>query len=234
MSNYPFEANQDIDNQRSGIYAIVNIKNGKFYIGSAVQLKRRKTNHLWHLKNDSHQNEYLQRSWNKYGDSYFVFKVVEYCDIDALIIREQFYINEFVNTNILYNICNVAGSPLGRICTDETKKKISIANSNPSEETRAKRSFALKGNKNCLGKRIPAEVRLKMSLASKGKPKSEEHTATQYTPVIMIDKETDEEIREFVSLKSACNFVGAKSNGNISEVLNGNRQTAYGYKWKRK
>ncbi|MFZ9650084.1 MAG: GIY-YIG nuclease family protein, partial [Fluviibacter sp.] len=32
------------------IYKIINVRNNKFYIGSAVDFKRRKAKHLWRLR----------------------------------------------------------------------------------------------------------------------------------------------------------------------------------------
>ena len=58
----------------SGIYKITNKVNGKFYIGSSVDLKDRWRRHRSHLKNGSHVNTHLQRSYNKYGKEAFIFE----------------------------------------------------------------------------------------------------------------------------------------------------------------
>lgn len=54
-------------NKISGIYKILNIKNGKFYIGSSNNIKVRWSQHKTLLKNNKHENKYLQNAWNKYG-----------------------------------------------------------------------------------------------------------------------------------------------------------------------
>ena len=51
-----------------GIYKIINVVNNKFYVGSAVDLKRRKTRHFSELRTGKHNNRYLQSSWDKYGE----------------------------------------------------------------------------------------------------------------------------------------------------------------------
>ena len=61
----------------SGIYAIVNKVNGKRYVGSAVNFKKRAIIHKYHLKKGTHHCEHLQRAWNKYGPESFAFVILE-------------------------------------------------------------------------------------------------------------------------------------------------------------
>lgn len=109
-----------------GIYIIKNIKNNKVYVGSTVNIKRRKRNHFWDLKNNKHDNDYLQKSYNKYGKENFIFEVIEYVeDKSKLLEREQFWIDKLnvCDRSIGYNICKIAGNTLGQIFSDEAKKK---------------------------------------------------------------------------------------------------------------
>jgi len=114
---------------KSGIYKIINLVNGKLYIGSAVDLKRRKREHWKEFRGKRHWNIYLQRSWNKYKEENFKFEVVEYVeDKNKLIEREQYWIDiYFDNKKKCYNISPTANSCQGIIRSDETKLKISIA-----------------------------------------------------------------------------------------------------------
>lgn len=61
----------------SGIYKIVNTKNGKMYIGSSKNIKRRWGIHKSSLKNNRHHSVHLQRAWNKYGKESFVYEVIK-------------------------------------------------------------------------------------------------------------------------------------------------------------
>ena len=54
----------------------------------------------------------------------------------------------------------------------------------------------------------------------------------QKTPVVMIDKETDEMVERFDSINDAFRWLGVVANGSISNVCNGKNKTAYGYKWR--
>lgn len=60
----------------SGIYKIVNTKNGKFYVGSSKNIIRRFGIHRSALRNKRHHSPYLQRSWNKHGEKTFKFEIL--------------------------------------------------------------------------------------------------------------------------------------------------------------
>jgi group I intron endonuclease len=108
----------------SGIYQIKNIINGKVYIGSSIDLKRRENEHFNFLRKNKHYNRYLQRAWNKYGEENFKFEVLEYVkDNNDLINKEQFWIDIIDASNQLigYNLSPTAGSLLGYKKTEEMK-----------------------------------------------------------------------------------------------------------------
>jgi group I intron endonuclease len=107
----------------SGIYQILNKVNGKRYIGSSVNLRKRENAHLWHLKKDLHFNKHLQRAWSLYGVKAFTFEVLEYVsDIELLISREQHYIDTLKPE---YNLLPTAGSMSGFKHSEESRQKIS-------------------------------------------------------------------------------------------------------------
>jgi hypothetical protein len=76
-----------------GIYAIINHINGKFYIGSTVDLNRRKTMHFSTLRHGRHHSRHLQNAWDKYGEINFVFEILEECWVSKLDELEQWYVN---------------------------------------------------------------------------------------------------------------------------------------------
>ena len=178
---------------RSGIYQIENQVNGKRYIGSTVNLLRRQQQHFRRLRGGRHSNPQLQSGFNQYGEPMFAFSILENAKVEALIEREQHYLDTLKPE---YNILLVAGSPLGHSCSPETRRKISEARKGMrfSEEHRRKISEALTGKPHPnqshrhseetkrkmseAQKRRPpisAETRAKMSEAHRGKPLSEEH-----------------------------------------------------------
>ncbi len=114
----------------SGIYVIKNLQSGKVYVGSAVDLELRWRNHKSKLSRGVHENQYLQRSWDKNGWGCFEFGILEQVqEVTALIDREQYWLDHTrcYDRSIGYNICRVAGNRLGVTHSNETRDKISSA-----------------------------------------------------------------------------------------------------------
>jgi len=132
---------------QSGIYEILNTVNGKRYIGSAVNLTRRRREHWAELKRNDHHCKHLQFAWNKYGLAAFEFIVLCVCATDRLTVLEQEWFDALKPE---YNAAPVAGSPLGFKHPPEFGAAISARNKGrtfgpKSLETRQKLSAALKG-----------------------------------------------------------------------------------------
>lgn len=166
----------------TGIYKITNTANGKFYVGSAVNIKQRFAQHRSSFKYNKHDNNYLQKAWNKYGKQVFKLEVILYCDSENMLFYEQRILDmcfKLQRTRI-YNICPIAGNCMGRPVTPQTREKISNGNKGKpsymkgrthSEEARQKISQAHKGKPSPnLGKKASLETRQKQSLAKKGRP----------------------------------------------------------------
>lgn len=108
----------------SGIYRISNLHTGDCYIGQASNLQKRRHNHLSDLRKQQHGNQRLQRAWNKYGASAFLYAVIEICPIESLTEREDHWMNWCRERGIeLYNMCPAAGSVLGLKHSKESRDK---------------------------------------------------------------------------------------------------------------
>lgn len=86
----------------SGIYKIINTTDNKVYIGSSVDLTKRKYKHFWMLNNDCHDNRHLQNSYNKFGESSFIFEIIEMCNHLTLVEKENYYISKYMSNNSEY------------------------------------------------------------------------------------------------------------------------------------
>jgi len=107
----------------SGIYQIVNNRNGKIYVGSAVDFNQRFRIHLCNLKKGNHHSIYLQQAWNIDGAKNFVFIILEHVsDKKQLLIRENYY---FETMKPQYNMTPIAGSSLGVKHSAETRQRVS-------------------------------------------------------------------------------------------------------------
>ena len=159
------------------IYLIRNTANGKFYVGSAVDVNKRLSQHKRCLRRNAHQNRKLQSAWNKHGETAFTFTVIEeVTDSAALLQREQFWIDTMCAVRFGYNLTPTAGSPLGTRHSDETKRRMSLAHSGkkktPEHVENVRAALA--------GRKMTDEQRQKMrdkKLGVKRGPYSAEHRA---------------------------------------------------------
>lgn len=89
-----------------GIYCIRNLLNNDRYIGQSVHMETRKHDHLFALRRGTHFNPHLQHAYDVYGESNFVFEVLEECAKEILSEREIFWINSFggYTSDSIYNL----------------------------------------------------------------------------------------------------------------------------------
>ena len=110
---------------KSGIYKVTNIINRKAYIGSTIDFDDRFRRHRYALRSNRHDNEHLQRSWNKHGEANFKFEIIEEIEDTKLLNNvETEYIKKF-KTNEREFGYNLA-SPYGNhVASEEYKKNMS-------------------------------------------------------------------------------------------------------------
>jgi len=146
-----------------GIYKIINVVNNKFYVGSAVNLRKRKTRHFSELRNGRHNNRHLQAAWLKYGEQAFVFVIVEEVPDRALLLdAENRWLKEHVGENYCYNIG-----------TDATAPSLGMSGE-LSPTWGMKRTPEQLAAQNWTGKKHTPESREKIRQFLVGKPKSAE------------------------------------------------------------
>lgn len=92
------------------IYQIKNKINDNRYIGQTVNFLARKEKHLSCLRRQAHDNPYLQKAYNKYGEDAFEFSILyeEDCDQERLNELEEQFITKYDTYENGYN-CNRGG-----------------------------------------------------------------------------------------------------------------------------
>lgn len=198
----------------SGIYKITNTVTGDFYIGSSVNLYNRIKKHRYSLIGNYHTNSHLQNSWNKHGTDCFEFSILEYCDKELLLEREQSYIN---TQKPSYNICPIAGNSLGFKHSEESKQKISQAQKGRPSNT--------------LGKHFSEEAKQNISIAHMGHVHTEEHK--QHISEANKGRVVTKETRKKISGEQNHMFgkhLSDETKLKISEAQNGERNHNFGKK----
>jgi len=159
---------------KSGIYGIRNSVNGKWYVGQTIDLNNRKSVHFASLHGRYHHNDHLQSAFLKYGKECFEFYILEEAPITELDIKENEYISVFKSDQRDHGYNIERGGNNHRVCSDETRQKLSIANKGRrhSLESKKKIGDAHRGAKSVnYGKHPSPETLKKMSESMRGKNK---------------------------------------------------------------
>jgi len=189
--------------QKCGIYKIENLVTGRVYVGSSNHINRRWELHKKNLQSKTHFNSYLQNSYTKYGVGAFKFSVVEECEKEKLIEREQFWFEyyrkelgvfnlkpEFVNNSRGIKLKphseetkqKIRQANLGKKRTEQTRRRISeaqkIRNSNSKKPFSKTQKDTIHINRVSHKKRPPIsdETRAKMRESSKKRPPISDET----------------------------------------------------------
>ena len=206
------------------IYKITNIINNKLYIGKTVNtIEKRFNQHKNESKTERAKNRPLYRAINKYGIENFEIEIIEECNYDILNEREIYWINYYDTYNNGYN-ATLGGD--GTITIDY-KKVLDIWNKNNNITVKQIAEF--------MGHDIGVISRI---LKEHGITKEEiiKRGQDSYSyKVAQLDKDTEEIIAIYDSQQKAAVALGKTPTcgANIGRVCNGQRPTAYGYKWKR-
>lgn len=200
-----------------GIYRIVNLVNGKKYVGRSVNFRNRFHGHKSALNRNKHCNPHLQNSWNKYGSDSFSFEIVNYgYETETLELYEQFFLDTYVKWGFDYNVNRHAEHTTRIQITEEHRKNISKAK--------------LK-NKRVVSDKTKQLLR-EINLGKKMSKESVEKTRKANSKKVGAFTKNGELIHTFESMTKAARYFKCAPNS-ISECCAGKFKTCKGYYWKK-
>lgn len=117
----------------NGIYGIKNKINSKVYVGKTqTSFGDRWDCHKVKLRNNKHDNTYLQRSWNKYGEDNFEFYIIEIIrdskNNELYNEREKYWIKYFKDLKLSYNMSDGGDGTPGCKVSEHAKRIIGEKN----------------------------------------------------------------------------------------------------------
>ena len=204
----------------SGIYQIVRISDRcVLYVGSGQNVKHRWIDHQRALRLGKHYNTYLQRIWNKYGESDFEFGLLEECEIPVLIEREQAW------HDALRPRCNLGAfvdNPMrGRKWSDAARRKMSLARKGKKRKTPVSDETRLKLSKLGMGRTPTEETRLKLGLINRGKKISVEQRK-KLSDALRGRKHSEEHVRKVANAnRGAKRSEDARARMTLARLLRG-------------
>lgn len=152
----------------AGVYLWINRENGKMYVGSSINLRKRMSRYF----SLERAHGIIGQGLRKYGLNGFILVILLVPEATAPLVLslEQFVLDSGI---CAYNILPTAGSSAGAIVSDETKEKMSEAHKGRkhTEESKEKMSAAKKGRK---GPNHTEESKEKISATMKGLKLSDE------------------------------------------------------------
>jgi hypothetical protein len=95
---------------KTGIYMFFNKQNGKFYIGSGVNMSQRVNYYFQKCYFKYNPNSIIGKAILKYGMENFCLVILEFCNKEELLSRETHFIT---TSNSAYNILKEAGNLYG-------------------------------------------------------------------------------------------------------------------------
>jgi len=117
------------------VYQIRNATNGKVYVGSTIDFRQRRWSHIGALRKGTHHCAPLQVDFIAFGESVFLFEVLEHVDPERCHDRESYWMakTNCHASDFGYNVALEPGGTIrglkfpGRKHSEETKKKIGDA-----------------------------------------------------------------------------------------------------------
>lgn len=189
-----------------GVYKITNKYNGKSYIGSSVQVASRISNHM-NRDAKRYPTKPFYKDVNLYGKEGFMFEVLEECSKDKLIEREQYWYDTLhPQYNIIRpNVCSLNDNLVRQLSREASR----------NDEVVARRKM--------LYNTVEYKQLFRNIQTRRFKP------VRMYNDNVSLTFETMSDCAKWITNHTA--FEGKNKVSKIKAVCDGERPSAYGYKF---
>jgi group I intron endonuclease len=244
---------------KGGIYLITIVRPGKlplYYVGQTNDFSRRKKEHRFELKKNTHANSRVQCAANKYGLPNVHIELLYTCDMEELSAEEQWCLDEMYGYERTLNLSADACSNRGYKKSTAARKAQSLRQTgerNPmfgkpwSHQRRASTAERMRGGGNHFhGKKHTDAARALMSANASGRRQEVREKISKSLKGKKLPIETIEKLRtchptkpvvglgvgvtvRFSSIGEAGRSGFHKTH--IAECCEGKRKTHKGYRW---
>lgn len=223
-----------------GIYSITCTVNNIVYIGSTeISFKKRWKKHKQRLRNNYHENNYLQNTWNKYGESNFIFEIVEQLNnVDKVKERESYWLSLYFSKGRKYCF-NLSDHTCGGNTVKDEESRLKLSKSikeSYTSELRNLRSVQGKNRSKELSERLKETTSTeKWKIANANKNIELAKNSERLQKMKDVNKHRQVKVgtdigEVFESVTEAAKQTGA-GRANIRACINGKIKTSKGRKW---
>lgn len=215
-----------------GIYKIENKINGKIYIGQSIAIKTRWRQHRYEAQTGESQAP-LYLALRKYGIENFSFEVLEECPQELLNEKEIFWIAHYKSNDRDFGYNVLAGGQNGGVfypnewfyelwdagfTVGEIQKELGVSQGTVSSKLEGYKDYNIHNSR--------SRGAIKAIQDGKIFPNQNVYEVHQYDLL-------GNYIQSFSDASSAAKHYSNKVNSsdNITHVINGIQQTAYGFQW---
>lgn len=170
--------------QPVGVYKITNVINSKVYIGSSINLSSRISDHYYRLRTKTHKNIHLQNAWGKYKEENFSVEILEYSNLESVLVREQYYLDVILFAQEYIGILDQRLLKLGYNTTPTAEAPRNIKRSEAYKNNISLKAQARWGR---MDETTRSELKIKFKLAKLGKL-----APHNYKKVKVINNQTNE------------------------------------------
>ncbi len=144
----------------SGIYCFTHIKTGRRYVGSSVNVHSRRTTHFSEARRGS--LSCFHKAIRKYGVDAFSFTILEECEQDDLLDREEYYIGFFNAASLQgFNSNKNPKATYGRISNEASVQRMAESQRIRMADPEERKKLKERQKRRCSNPAVREEMRLR-------------------------------------------------------------------------